>query len=142
MDGLSSAVEFPEDNEGALEKVSGKGYRMGIISNFDYAPAAYSLIEKFGIGRFFEKIIISEEVGWRKPKPIIFVRAMELLDISPEEALFVGDNFRADICGAKGVGMDAVWLNNKNEPEEDLTAEPDYIIHRFPQITDLLPDLE
>jgi len=142
MRGLSSAVEFPAENETALEKVREKGYRMAIVSNFDYAPAAYALIEKFRIGRFFERIVISEEVGWRKPKPIIFTRAMELMGISPDEALFVGDNFTADICGAKGIGIDAVWLNYKKENEENLHPEPDYIIPSFPGITALLPDLK
>lgn len=139
MTGLARAVEFPPENEDALENVMKKGYRMAIVSNFDYAPAAYALIEKYRIGRFFEKIVISEEVGWRKPKPFIFERAMELLSIEPDEALFVGDNFTADICGAKGVGMDAVWLNYKRESEENLNPEPDYIIKAFPNVNDILP---
>ncbi len=142
MEGLASAVEFPEENENALDDVSKKGYRMAIISNFDYAPTAYSLIDKFRIGRFFEQIIISEEVGWRKPKPIIFRRAMELMSIKPEEALFVGDNFRADICGAKGVGMDAAWLNNKHQAAENLSPEPDYIIPELSDIGPILPSLK
>jgi FMN phosphatase YigB (HAD superfamily) len=142
MEGLARAVEFPEENESALESVKSKGYRMAVISNFDYAPTAYSLIEKFRIGRFFEKIVISEEVGWRKPKPVIFTTAIELLGIRPEEALYVGDNFSADICGAKGVGMDAVWLNSKKESEEGLKPEPDFIIQSFPDIADILPSLK
>jgi putative hydrolase of the HAD superfamily len=142
MDGLASAVEFPEENERALESVKGKGYRIAVISNFDYAPTAYALIEKFRIGRFFEKIVISEEVGWRKPKPVIFTTAMDLMGIRPEEALYVGDNFRADICGAKGVGMDAVWLNSKNEAEDNLIPEPDFIIQSFPEIAVILTYLK
>lgn len=139
MAGLASAVEFPAANEVALEDVRQKGYRMAIVSNFDYAPAAYALIEKYRIGRFFERIVISEEVGWRKPKPVIFERAMDLLGIGPDEALFVGDNFTADVCGAKGVGMDAVWLNYKRESEENLDPVPDFIIPAFPNVKDLLP---
>ena len=142
MEGLARTVKFPEENEKALDDVRNKGYRMAIISNFDYAPTAYSLIQKFGIGRYFESIVISEEVGWRKPKPVIFRRAIELLNILPEEALFVGDNFGADICGAKGVGMDAVWLNNKNQAEDNLNPEPDYIIPTFTDIVEILPDLK
>lgn len=142
MGGIARAVEFPAENETALESVSKKGYRMAIVSNFDYAPAAYALIEKFRIGRFFERIVISEEVGWRKPKPVIFTTAMELMGVSPRDVLFVGDNFGADICGAKGVGMDAVWLNYKKESVENLSPEPDFIIPAFPDITAILPDLK
>lgn len=139
MAGLARAVEFPAVNEAALEDVGQKGYRMAIVSNFDYAPAAYALIEKYRIGRFFERIVISEEVGWRKPKPVIFERAMDLLCIGPDEALFVGDNFTADVCGAKGVGMDAVWLNYKRESEENLDPVPDFIIPAFQNVKELLP---
>lgn len=142
MGGIARAVEFPPENETALENVGKKGYRMAIVSNFDYAPAAYALIEKFRIGRFFERIVISEEVGWRKPKPIIFTTTMELMGINPRDALFVGDNFSADICGAKAVGMDAVWLNYKKESVENLNPEPDFIIPAFPDITAILPDLK
>lgn len=141
MEGLASAVEFPEENEKTLESVKNKGYRMAVISNFDYAPTAHSLIDKFGIRRFFEQIVISEEVGWRKPNPIIFIRALELLEISPGEALLVGDNFKADVAGAKGVGIDAVWLSNKNHAPEDLCPEPDYIIRALPDIRDILTDV-
>ena len=58
------------------------------------------------------------------------------------DALFVGDNFGEDICGAKGVGMDAAWLNFKKESEENLSPEPDYIITAFPDINAVLPNLK
>ncbi len=141
MEGLASAVEFPEENEKTLENLRDKGYRMAVISNFDYAPTAHFLIDKFRIRRFFEQIVISEEVGWRKPNPIIFTSALELLEISPGEALLVGDNFKADVAGAKGVGIDAVWLSNKNHAPEDLCPEPDYIIRALPDIREILPEV-
>jgi HAD superfamily hydrolase (TIGR01549 family) len=140
MEGLASAVEFPEENVKALECVKDKGYRMAIISNFDYARAAYALIDRFRIRHFFEKIIISEEVGWRKPNPIIFLRAFELLGIGPEEALMVGDNFKADIAGAKGVGMDAVWLENTSHTPYENCPETDFIIKKLPEISEILPE--
>ncbi len=138
MDGLASCIEFPEGNKTTLETVKNKGYRMAIVSNFDHAPTAHALIDKYGIRSFFEEIVISEEVGWRKPKPVIFIRALELLGIKPEAALFIGDNFNADISGAKDVGMDAVWLNSRNQALEDLIPQPDYMIYTLPQIKEIL----
>ena len=137
MDGLSRCIEFPEENKRTLEEVKKKGYLTAIVSNFDYAPTAYALIDKYDIGRFFEQIIISEEVGWRKPKDIIFRRALRLLNIKPEEALFVGDNFNADIKGAKAVGIRTVWLN-KNLDAEEAEPHPDYTIEKLPQLNDIL----
>jgi putative hydrolase of the HAD superfamily len=141
MDGLARAVEFPEENEETLEWVKRKGYRMAVISNFDYSRTAYALIDKFRISRFFEKIVISEEVGWRKPSPIIFRRAFEELGIKAEEALMVGDNFKADVLGAKGVGMDAVWLENTNHTPDDPSLKPDFIIQNLPDIRGILPGI-
>lgn len=137
MDGLSRCIEFPAENKRTLQIVKEKSYRTAIVSNFDYAPTAYALIDKYDIRKFFEEIVISEEVGWRKPKDIIFIRALELLKIEPEDALFVGDNYGADVRGAKAVGIRTVWLN-KNRASEQGVPEPDYTIEKLPQLNDIL----
>lgn len=138
MDGLASCVVFPEENKQALERIKSAGYETAIVSNFDYAPTAYALIDRYGIQEFFDEIIISEEVGWRKPKPAIFHKALELTKKDPDEVLFVGDNYSADVAGAKSVGMDAVWLNTKNKSTDDLTPQPDYVISALPQLDNIL----
>ncbi len=137
MDGLSRCIVFPEENKSTLEEVKEKGYLTAIVSNFDYAPTAHALIDKYDIGRFFEQIVISEEVGWRKPKDIIFKRALELLKIEPEDALFVGDNFNADVRGAKAVGIKTVWLS-KNLASQETGPPPDYTIEKLPQLNEIL----
>ncbi len=64
-----------------------------------------------GIGELLEVMVISDEVGMKKPDPRIFRMALERLEVGAEEAVFVGDNLELDIAGARGVGMRAVWLN-------------------------------
>ncbi len=81
MNGLASCVELPQENKRTLEYIKTQGYRMAIVSNFDYAPTAYKLLDNFEITNLFEEIVISEEVGWRKPKDIIFQTAITKLDI-------------------------------------------------------------
>ena len=138
MDGLASCVVFPEENKKILERIKTAGYVTAIVSNFDYAPTAYALIQRHGIRKYFDDIVISEEVGWRKPKPAIFHRALELTNKDPGEVLFVGDNYGADVAGAKSAGIDAVWLNTKNRSTNDLTPPPDYVISALPQLDDIL----
>ena len=58
-----------------------------------------------GVADLFETIVVSDEVGWRKPKPVIFERALGHLAIQPGEALFVGDRADIDVVGAQAVGM-------------------------------------
>ena len=115
-----------------------KNYRLAIVSNFDYALTAYSLLDRFEITDLFEEIIISEEVGWRKPKDIIFQTAIGKMKIKPDEALFVGDNFDADVVGSKKVGMDAAWINTKNEQKKSFNLEPEYIIKKLSELRDYI----
>lgn len=138
MTRLSSTMEFREENREVLNLLCEKNDRMAIISNFDYAPAAYMLLNKFGIRKYFERVVISVEVGWRKPRPEIFFKALELLDIDPVDALYIGDNYIADVVGAKSVGIDVVWINRNNEKIPEQKYHPDHTVSKLTEIIDLI----
>jgi FMN phosphatase YigB (HAD superfamily) len=138
MNGLASCVELPKENKRTLEYIKSREYRMGIVSNFDYAPTAYALLDKFEITNLFEEIIISEEVGWRKPNHIIFETAVNKLKVLPQDVLFVGDNYNADVVGSKALGIDAAWINRKNQPEAGLDPKPDYIIKNLSELINIV----
>ncbi|HLG23168.1 MAG TPA: HAD family hydrolase, partial [Candidatus Manganitrophaceae bacterium] len=80
----------------------------------------------------------SSEIGIRKPRPEIFLAACEKLEVAPSETLFVGDSWDNDIRGAKGVGMDAAWINpgGLHAPEEG--PRPDYILSELDDLSGLL----
>lgn len=137
MGEIAAAVDFPEENEIVLDSLK-KNYRLALISNFDYAPTAYAILEKFNIKRYFEKIVISMEVGWRKPKSDIFHRCLDLLEIKSEEAIFVGDNFDADVIGAKTVGIDVIWINKNSEPHKGMDIKPDYTVSKLAEVKGIL----
>jgi len=103
------------------------------VSNFDYAPTAYMLLDKFEITNLFEEIVISGEVGWRKPNHIIFETAVNKLKV-----LFVGDNYNADVVGSKALGIDAAWINRKNQSEAGLDPKPDYIIKNLLELINIV----
>jgi len=138
MKGLADAVEFPEENRSTLNRLTNKNYRMAIISNFDHAPTAYGLLEKFEIKHYFEKIFISVDIGWRKPKRDIFLNAFDVLGIEPYDAIFIGDSFDADVVGSKSVGMDVIWINRNGEQLRDGNIKPDYSISKFTEIEGIL----
>lgn len=138
MDALASCIEYPRENNETLEHLKANDYRLAIVSNFDYAPTAHKLLEEFNLKPFFEEIVISEEVGWRKPKNIIFETVINKLGINSDKALFIGDNFNADVVGSKALGMDAAWINRREESENDLDPAPDYIIRKLPELKDFL----
>ncbi|MGH7909611.1 MAG: HAD family hydrolase, partial [Thermodesulfobacteriota bacterium] len=125
MGKIADAMEFPEENRNTLNMLRNR-YRLALISNFDHAPTAYKILDRFGIENFFEKILISIEVGFRKPKADIFQKAFIHLKIKPDEAIFVGDNFEADVIGSKNAGMDIIWVNKGNEKIKHEIINPYY----------------
>jgi HAD superfamily hydrolase (TIGR01549 family) len=85
-------------------------YRLGVVTNFAYPSGVHSILSKFGLEKIFDPIVISGEVGWIKPSPIIFQVALSKLGLSADQVVFVGDDPEADIKGAKDVGMKTVFL--------------------------------
>ena len=138
MQGLASATYLPDGNMETLEYLRRKDYQFALISNFDFAPTAYELLDRYDLRKYFEKIFISIEVGWRKPSKNIFHAALDGCKINHDEVIHVGDNFGADIVGAYNLGIDSVWLNRKVEELKHDSASPNYIIFKLPEITILL----
>ena len=64
-------------------------------------------------------MVISEALGVSKPRPEIFLKALEPLGVGPRDALMIGDGVNSDIRGANNAGIDACWYNpgGKTLPE-------------------------
>ena len=92
----------------ALARLRAAGIRLGIVSNSD--GRVEEALAASGLRQYFEVVIDSSVVGVEKPDPAIFQAALEALDISPEEALYVGDLYEVDVVGARAAGIEAVLL--------------------------------
>ncbi|MBX5329069.1 MAG: HAD family hydrolase [Candidatus Bathyarchaeota archaeon] len=113
-----------------LSKVCGD-YKLGLISNFTYAPVIYAGLRKLDINKFFNAVLVSEAVGWRKPHAKIFEEAIRRLGVAAEETVYVGDSPLEDIKGAKAVGMRTVFVPSQFYSLENLTEsqqKPDLIM--------------
>src|SRR3546814_19281552 len=62
-----------------------------------------------GLTEVFEHVVISCDVGYMKPHPRIFHNALELMGVESEDAVLVGNSHRADVEGAKTLGMTTIW---------------------------------
>lgn len=91
-----------------LRTLNGR-YRLGLLSNFTHGPAARKILEVLGLDACFEVILISGELGFRKPHPFVFHRLIDRLGVEPGRTLFVGDDPEPDIQGAQQAGMHPVW---------------------------------
>lgn len=100
-------------------------YKMHIITN-GFKEVQYRKLEKSGILSFFETITTSEDAGVKKPHKDIFRKALEDAQAKPEESVMIGDNFEADILGARDFGMQTILFNyykNKSYKEDRQVLE-------------------
>jgi putative hydrolase of the HAD superfamily len=126
-----------------LKKLSGV-YALGLVSNFTYTPVIYAGVRKLGFSLYFNSILISDDVGWRKPNPRIFEEALKRLNKNVDQAVFVGDNPIEDIRGAKDIGMKAIFIPSQFftiEDAEKAPQPPDLIINSLCELPRVLPKM-
>lgn len=93
----------------ALEALRRRGYRLGVVSNWE--PRLELLCRNHGLGEYVAFVVASEAEGYAKPSARLFRRALELAGAEPWRVVHVGDSFEHDVRGATGVGIDAVLLD-------------------------------
>lgn len=126
-------IDTLELREGAVELLTeaGKKYRLGLLSNFTYGPVIHKSLRKIGIHQHFNSIIVSEEVGWRKPSPVIYQDMLLRLGVSTGEVLFIGDSPLEDIKGALDMDIKTVFVPSQFNSLKDLAESkltPDYSV--------------
>jgi len=114
----SSCTLLPGVDE-MLEALRDAGIRLGLITNGS-ARMQGGKLDAVALRSRLDVIMISETEELRKPDAEIFRRAAMRLEVTPSDCVFVGDNAEADVRGAKGAGMRAVWIRDAwwEEPME------------------------
>jgi len=130
---LSRAMEFPEHHGAVLGRLAQR-HRLAIVSNFDWAPTVRGILGDSGVIDLFATVVVSDEVGWRKPKPAIFEEALRQLGVGSAQALFVGDRPDIDVVGAHAVAIDAVWINRPGAPLPDGLRPPRFEIRDLAEL--------
>ncbi|MGD0713530.1 MAG: HAD family hydrolase [Gaiellaceae bacterium] len=110
-----------------LESLRSRGLKLGLVSNaIDPPGLLHRDLARFGVAERLDFAVFSSEIGWRKPHPAIFERALTALGVEAAATLFVGDRLETDVAGAQALGMHtclALWFR----ADEDAGApEPDY----------------
>jgi putative hydrolase of the HAD superfamily len=107
-----------------LREMKREGYPLGLVSD---AQRVFCWEEGrlLGLNQFFDKMIVSTDFGFKKPDFRLFTVACDLLNVTPTEAVYIGDNFERDIKGPKDIGMPVI-LVNRNHRENNGEIEPDF----------------
>jgi putative hydrolase of the HAD superfamily len=103
--------------------------KLGLISNFTHVPVVYSSLKQMGINKFFNAIVVSEAIGYRKPSEHIFNEALDKLQVKACETVYVGDSPVEDIKGAKDLGFKTIFVESQFYKLSDLLKsrqKPDF----------------
>ncbi|MDO9333682.1 MAG: HAD family hydrolase [Dehalococcoidales bacterium] len=95
-----------------LKAVKGRKLTVGLLTNLQ--REIDSMCRELGIASYIDFTVTSGEVGADKPQAPIFLKALELAKIKPQEAIHVGDQYNNDVKGARAVGIVPLLLDRTN----------------------------
>ncbi len=133
------ALKLDENAMSVLKELKDK-YSLGIVSLLMYSPPLQKFLKKHNMLKFFDVIVTSADIGYRKPHSKIFLAALEKLKVKPFEAVFIGDDPIRDILGAKNIGMKTILIKPKEK--KSCRAKPDKIITELKQIPTIIKELQ
>lgn len=112
-------------------------YRLSIISNGTKSSQIVKM-NNCHLNDFFEQVVLSDDVDYRKPDRGIFIAAMKRMNVSAPSALMIGDDFNTDVLGAKNSGMQAIWYNIRKEKIPHNPIQADLTIDSLKTLLDVL----
>lgn len=124
-------VVLYEDVRPALDRLAGN-YRLFAISNGN------ANLRAIGLDGYFEAALTAREAGMLKPDPRIFDILLQRAGLEPGQAAHVGDDQEADVEGARGAGVLAVWLNRDGAAWERDSPAPAIEIASLDELPDAL----
>lgn len=130
------------DTHATLQALRQNGYKIGLITNAMQPMWMRDLeLEVYGLLEYLDARITSGDTGYMKPHPAIYHRMLDMLDITPAQAVFVGDRPENDIAGANAAGLISVLINPPHLQYELNGAQPDYTITSLSELLPILAEL-
>ena len=100
----------------ALMRLRAAGLKIVAASNWE--PWLLDLLDHLGLRECFDALAVSGLVGVEKPDAAFFERALEIAGATRDETVHIGDSFYADVQGAWGACLDAIWINWDGRPPQ------------------------
>jgi pyrophosphatase PpaX len=123
IENIDNVGLFP-DVEQTLKNLT--QFKKGVVTNTPKKIALY-LLDKFNIIKYFDVIVTSDDVKYGKPNPEIIIKACNLLNIKPNDAIIIGDTI-SDIKAGKKLNCIVIGINIK----------ADYTVNKLSKILDIL----
>jgi putative hydrolase of the HAD superfamily len=110
----NSGVTYPQGMAGVVADLA-QHCRLAIVTNTHQPDLVPAHLDAMGIAHYFDEVVTSVEVGWRKPHPVIYAEALRRLGIPAVAAVFAGDTYTADYVGPAAAGMTAFLIDPANK---------------------------
>jgi putative hydrolase of the HAD superfamily len=140
-DSFLRAVNLTDDVLPLLKKLKAR-YRVALLSNYPCGRTIVDSLKKIGIDEVFDVTIISGDVGYVKPHPKPFEILLTELQLRPDQCVYIGDNWLADVQGSKRIGMHAVlttqYVPYDNVKQNDDDYRPDASIRNLTELENML----
>lgn len=137
FDAIVEIIEVADGVAGLLGRL-GEGRRLGLLSNYPDGAAIRASLAKEELDAFFDAVVVSGDLGFVKPHPVTFETIARGLGVAHDEILMVGDNWLADIQGAKRAGMWAAhvvqWVPHEEFERKPDDFEPDLVLGELAEL--------
>jgi putative hydrolase of the HAD superfamily len=118
-----------------LEALRATGVPLGLVTNGDQRQQRRK-IEQFGLGGFFDVVVIEGEFGVGKPDAAVYRHALAALGAPPHAAAMVGDHLEWDVAGPMRLGLAGIWVDAAGQGlPAGSPVKPDRVIRRFADLT-------
>ncbi|MDH5439916.1 MAG: HAD family hydrolase [Candidatus Bathyarchaeota archaeon] len=128
------------DVKEVLGRLADGGLRLGLVTNNQSTDFHLRLLARFDLRKFFDAIVVSSELGVRKPHKRAFLHCLRELGVRSMNAVFVGDDPLHDVQGAKNVGMRCIWV--KRREYEEVPAEPNWTVESISEAGEIIAHLQ
>lgn len=134
-----NAWKLYDDVSETLAELRTKGLELGLVSNAWSDWAVRTMLRNFGIDKWFDVAVTSAQLRIRKPRPEIFLAALDALKASPREAAMVGNSLADDMAGAKHLGMRAIHVE-RDVLASHVDVDPDATVEQIRQVLPLIEE--
>lgn len=108
---MSLDYHCPDASCRTLRELRGRGYDLGLVTNRINVERFHELMDQMSLWSHFELVLAAGEVGASKPDPQIFAAALDRLGATAQDTIYIGDNYWADVVGARRAGVTPVLLD-------------------------------
>lgn len=138
---VPGVVLYPDTHQ-VLAALRRHGYKIGLLTN-SFLPMWMRDVElqAYGLMEYLDARLTSGDVGYLKPHPAIYQAMLEMLEASPERAVFVGDRPQHDIAGANEAGLISVLIDPPHLERELDGVQPDFTITSLSELLPILDEL-